>query len=116
MLVLGRGCQTQQRVDARALFLGRLVFGKEGLQRQAEAEPRVRVRAEGKRRLGHMGLESIMRCKLSAGTHLLLQGVFSLWMERSSCLWRSLGLALRVKAKRKPGGRFVWGLESIFLK
>lgn len=79
-----------------------------------EAEPKARVRAEEKRKSGCVGLENITQCKLSSGSHLLLRGVFSLYTERGSCLWLSLGLALRVKAERKPRGRVVSGLENIF--
>lgn len=69
VLGLGRGSQIQQRADARTLLLGRFGFGKEELQ--PESEPRVGVSGEGKRRLSHVGLESIMQCKLSADAHLL---------------------------------------------
>lgn len=89
-----------------------LFLERKGCSARTEAEPSARVGGEGKRKRSCVRLET-MQFKLSAGAHLL-RGVFSLRAVRGSCLWLSLSLALRVKAKRKPRGRVVWGLESIF--
>lgn len=48
-----------------------LFLETKGCSAGAEAEPRARVRAEGKRRLSRVGLENIMQYKLNAGAHLL---------------------------------------------
>lgn len=65
----------------------------------------------GEQTLSCVGLESVIQCRLSAGTPLFLRGVFSLWTER---LLPLLQPAFSVKAERKPKRRVGWGLRTIF--